>query len=144
MIHRQISALDTIHDATYSTLHSKFLNALDCTLPSTLSSMHPSTLDCTLPSTLNCTLNCTLPSTSPSTLSYTLLSTLLSTLPRSALECRLSSTLGCRDLQAPGGVWQPGMVGGRNHDFSRFHGLNLIFGAPTATGSHDISRSWCW
>jgi len=48
MIHRQISALDTIHDAAYGTLDSMLPNALDCTPPSIL----PSTLSSTLPSML--------------------------------------------------------------------------------------------
>jgi hypothetical protein len=40
------------------------------------------------------------------------------------------------------GVWRAA-YGGRNHDVGRYHSLNLIFSAPTATRSHDASRSWC-
>jgi len=39
--------------------------------------------------------------------------------------------------QGPVEVWQM-WYGGRNHDINRFHGLNLFFGAPTATESHDV------
>ena len=38
--------------------------------------------------------------------------------------------------------WQAA-YGGRNHDVGRYHSLNLIFSAATATKSHDASRSWC-
>jgi hypothetical protein len=48
MVHRQISALGTIHDAASSTLGSTLPNALDCTFLNML----PSTLPCTLSSTL--------------------------------------------------------------------------------------------
>jgi len=41
-----------------------------------------------------------------------------------------------------GGGWRA-VYGGQNHDVGRYHSLNLIFSAPTATGSHDVSRSWC-
>jgi len=35
------------------------------------------------------------------------------------------------------GGW--GMIGGGKHDVGQCHSLNLIFGALTATGSHDFS-----
>ena len=65
--------------------------------------------------------------------------------------CRISTALGCRDSLgsgrvAPGGAWRKACGGGcsgRNDDVGRYHSLNLIFSAPTATGSHDVLRSWC-
>jgi hypothetical protein len=44
-----------------------------------------------------------------------------------------------------GSVWRAvcggwGMIGGRKHDVGQCHSLNLIFGALTATGSHDLMR----
>ena len=44
--------------------------------------------------------------------------------------------------QAAGGRQEAG-GGGRNRDVGRYHSLNLIFSAATATRSHDASRSWC-
>ena len=41
-----------------------------------------------------------------------------------------------------GGVWPAAYVV-RNHDICRYHSLNLIFSAATATKSHHASRSWC-
>jgi hypothetical protein len=32
---------------------------------------------------------------------------------------------------------------GRNHDFCRYHSLNLIFSVATSTRSQDASYSWC-
>jgi hypothetical protein len=48
MIHRQLYALDTIHDAAYNTLEYMLPNALYCMLPSTLNCTLSSSLDCTL------------------------------------------------------------------------------------------------
>jgi len=110
MIHRQISALDTIHNAAaYSTLESTLPNPHHCTLPSML----PSTLNCTLLSSLHCmlpsmdsnALDCTpsacwttppskLPSTLPSTLPSMLNCTLPSILP-SMLQIMLLMILDC-------------------------------------------------
>jgi len=105
MIYKQLSALDTIHHAVYSTpdymllnaLYCTFLSTRLCTLPSILSitlsrrsqdalkyapnytRLHtPSLLDCMLQSTLQSTLNCILP--------YSLDCTLPSILPI-ALNC---------------------------------------------------------
>jgi hypothetical protein len=83
-------------------------------------------------------------------------------LPCTLLHARSRDLLSCRS-QAPGGVRQVayggqclagGMwrvvcgrwraaYGGRNHDVGRYHSLNLIFSAATATRSQDASYSWC-
>jgi len=44
--------------------------------------------------------------------------------------------------RVPGGRWQAAYIC-RNHDVGRYHSLNLIFSAATATRSHDASWSWC-
>jgi len=44
--------------------------------------------------------------------------------------------------EACGGKRVAAGYGGRNHNVGRYHSLKLIFSAPTATGSHDASRSW--
>jgi len=83
-------------------------------------------------------------------------------LPCMFLHARSSDLLSCRS-QAPGGVRQVAYggqclagsmwrvvcgrwraaYGGRNHDVGRYHSLNLIFSAATATRSQDASYPWC-
>jgi len=70
----------------------------------------------------------------PSLLDYTLPCMLLGARSRDLLSCR---------HQAPGGGSREAGGSGRNHDVGRYHSLNLIFSAATATRSHDASWSWC-
>jgi hypothetical protein len=120
-----------------------------CTLDRTLDG----TLDCTLPSSLECSLPSAFPSTLPSSLPSIRMHSQLPLTVHSQVHSQkvhLSADYQARmdaDLRSGrrwmGCGWR-GMVSGRNHDVGRFHDLNLIFGAPTATRSHDISRSRYW
>jgi hypothetical protein len=127
--HSQVSsqdALKTFSDALKLTPKHALQYTPNCTRWHT-----PSLLGSTLPSTLS------RGKTLPISLVY-----MLTCIPACLIQ-RLA------ELQAPGtgrseagGGWQA-VYGGRYHDVGRYHSLNLIFSAATATRSHDASRSWC-
>jgi hypothetical protein len=53
-----------------------------------------------------------------------------------------SGRMACGVWRVACSRWQAA-YGGQNHDVGRYHSLNIIFSAATATKSHDTSRSWC-
>jgi len=93
--------------------------------------------------------------TVPISLDYMLPCMLLHAQSRDFLSCRSQAPGGVRQVAyggqcLAGGMWHVVWgrwrvaYGGRNHDVSQHHSLNLIFSAPTMTRSHDASWSWYW
>jgi len=131
---KQAARCTSFHAPKYtpdcSRLHTPSL--LDCTLPGMLSETLPGTPPSTLPSTppTDSQDTPTYPSEyAPKDTSGSVSSTLFgSRLPTTLLSKTVPISLD---------------YGGRYHDVSWHHALNLIFSMATATRSHDASWWWC-